>query len=258
MLIATFNCNSIRARLPIILPWLAANEPDVLALQETKVTDGEFPVLEIEAAGYRAVFRGEKSYNGVAMILRHDPDEVSFGLRDGDDGASETRLVHIRYEGVQVLNTYVPQGQAFDSPKYPFKLEWLARLNRYVRDRIDAERDALVWVGDLNVAPTPIDVWDHKRIWPHVVHCQEVTDALESITSLGMVDVFRKHLPEPGRYTFWDYRFPSSLSENRGWRIDHVWATPPIARRSTEVTVDVDARRLPKPSDHTFVVARFD
>jgi exodeoxyribonuclease III len=257
MLIATFNCNSIRARLPIVLDWLAAASPDVLALQETKVVDRDFPLLEIEAAGYKAVFRGEKSYNGVAMLLRHEPDEVSFGLQDGDEGASETRLCHIKYEGIQVLNTYVPQGQAFDSPKFPFKLEWLARLARYFEAHVDPDRDELVWVGDLNVAPLPIDVWDHKRIWPHVVHCQQTTDALDAITSRGLVDVFRKHLPEPDRYTFWDYRFPSSLEQNRGWRIDHVWATPPLAARSTEVVVDVAARRLPKPSDHTFVAARF-
>lgn len=258
MLIVTFNCNSVRSRMTIILDWLEKYQPDVLALQETKVTDDLFPVLEFEAAGWKVVFKGEKAYNGVAMITRHEPDEVSFGLQDDDDGESDSRLAHIRYDGVQVLNTYIPQGAAFDSPKYPFKLEWYKRLKRYLNERVDFSSDDLVWVGDLNVAPEAIDVHNHKKIWPHVVHCQEVTDALADITDLGLVDVFRKHLPEDGVFTYWDYRSKTSVTQNRGWRIDHVWATPSIAERSEEVFIDVAARMLPKPSDHTFVGARFE
>lgn len=259
MLIATFNCNSLRQRLGIIIDWLAEHSPDVLALQETKVIDDQFPTKEIEAAGYKAHFRGEKSYNGVAMITAHEPEEVHFGLRDGqDEGESETRLAHIRYDGVEIVNTYVPQGQAFTSPKFKFKLEWFERLRAYLTERIDFDRDELLWLGDLNVAPTPADVHDHKRIWPHVVHCQEVTDALASITDLGLVDLFRKHLAGDDVFTFWDYRSKNSVQNNKGWRIDHLLATTPLANRSVEAFVDVDARLLPKPSDHTFVAARFN
>lgn len=258
MLITTFNCNSVRQRLGIILDWLAKYSPDVLALQETKVVDEQFPVADFESAGWKAVFRGQKSYNGVAMIMAHEADEVSFGLGDDDDGESEPRLAHIKYEGVDILNTYVPQGQSFKSPKFEFKLNWFDRLRAYLVDRIDFEKGEFTWVGDLNVAPTPIDVYDHKRIWPHVVHCQEVVDKLAAITDLGLVDVFRKHLPEEGNFTFWDYRVRNSVDTNRGWRIDHILATPRLADRSTEVFVDVDARKLTKPSDHTFVAARFE
>lgn len=242
--------------MPIILEWLQAYQPDVLALQETKVTDDLFPVMEFEAAGWKAVFKGEKAYNGVAMIAQHEPDETSFGLQD-DDGESDSRLAHIRYDGVQILNTYIPQGAAFDSPKFPFKLKWFKRLKRYIEERMDVQNDELLWVGDLNVAPTPIDVHNHKKIWPHVAHCQEVTDALREITDKGLVDVLRKHLPDNDVFTYWDYRSKTSVSENRGWRIDHIWATQPIADRSEEVIVDKAARSLPKPSDHTFVLARF-
>lgn len=243
--------------MPIILEWLQAYQPDVLALQETKVTDDLFPVMEFEASGWKAVFKGEKSYNGVAMITPHEPDETSFGLQDGDDGESDSRLVHIRYEGVHVLNTYIPQGAAFDSPKFPFKLKWFKRLKRYIEERIDLQNDQFLWVGDLNVAPTPIDVHNHEKIWPHVVHCQEVTDALTEITDLGLVDILRQHLPGDDVFTYWDYRSKTSVSANRGWRIDHIWGSEPIADRSEEVLVDRAARSLPKPSDHTFVLGRF-
>ena len=258
MLVATFNCNSVRQRLDAILGWLAAHEPDVLALQETKVRDEEFPAAEIEARGWHVVFRGEKAYNGVAMVTRDRPKEVSFGLGDGDAGASETRLALLRIGDVHVVNTNVPQGQALDSPKFAFKLEWLARLRGFFEERFDAGRDRVLWVGDTNVAPTPIDVYDSERVWPHVCHCQEVIDAWNQTTSWGFVDVFRKHLPGPGIFTFWDYRMRSSVAENRGWRIDHVQATPRLAGSSVEVVVDLEARRAERPSDHTFVAARFE
>ena len=257
MIAATFNCNSVRQRLGQILEWLAVERPDLLALQETKVQDHEFPAAELEGAGWHVVFRGQKSYNGVAVITREPPSEVSFGLGDGDGGESEPRLAHVLYRGVHVVDTYVPQGQALDSPKFAHKLEWLARLRRYFERRFDPARDRVLWLGDVNVAPSPIDVYDSKRVWPHVCHCQEVIDAFESVASWGFEDVFRKHLPGEGVFTFWDYRARSALEANRGWRIDHVLATAPLAGHSREVRVDVEARRAPKPSDHTFVLARF-
>ena len=232
MRIATFNCNSIRIRLPAILAWLDEYSPDVLALQETKVVDSDFPAAGIEERGWHVAFRGEKAYNGVAVITRAEPESVSFGLGD-DGGASESRMAHVRIAGVDILNTYVPQGQSLDSDKFRFKLDWLARLGKYVDARF-AVGDKLVWVGDLNVAPTPIDVYDSKAIWPHVCHCQEVIDAFQAVTDFGFVDVFRKHLPQPETFTFWDYRQRASFARNRGWRIDHILATPAVAELFTE------------------------
>jgi exodeoxyribonuclease-3 len=257
MIVSTFNCNSVRQRLGIVLDWLAVRRPDVLALQETKVVDEQFPARDFEAAGWHVVFRGEKSYNGVAMITRAAPAAVSFGLGDGDGGESETRLVDVRVGGVRVVNTYVPQGQDFDSPKYAMKQRWLERLHAYLAARVAPGED-LVWVGDLNIAPEPSDVYDHEKLWPHVAHCAEMTAAYRRFLDLGLVDVFRQHLPGPDVYTFWDYRFRGFVEKNKGWRIDHVIASPTMAARSREVDVDVAARRLDKPSDHTFVTARFD
>jgi len=257
MLIATFNCNSVRVRLPIILAWLQRYTPDVLALQETKCTDEEFPADAFAEAGWYVVYRGQKTYNGVAMVTYELPDEASFGLGD-DGGESETRLACVRLGDVHVLNTYVPQGQALGTDRFRFKLDWFARLRKYVAGRFDATRSRLVWVGDLNVAREAIDVYDPEGLHPHVCYCREVGDALDSVVSWGFVDVFRKHLPGEGVYTFWDYRLRGSVSRNLGWRLDHVFATEPMAAASSECFVDVEPRRAERPSDHTFVGARFD
>jgi len=256
MRIATFNCNSVRSRLGIILDWLSTRTPDVLALQETKVRDEEFPHAAFAEAGWQVTFRGEKSYNGVAMITREAPAGAWFGLGD-DGGESETRLAHIQYRGVHVVNAYVPQGRDLDHEQFRFKLAWFERLGRYFACRFKPQRDKVVWLGDLNVAPTPIDVYDHKRIWPHVCHCQPVSDAFQAVLDWGFVDVFRKHLPDSGTFTFWDYRMRDSVARNAGWRIDHILATPAMARSSVSCSVDREPRLREKPSDHTVVVAEF-
>lgn len=257
MRIATFNCNSIRVRLPAVLEWLDRHSPDVLALQETKAVDGDFPAAAFAERGWSVSFRGEKSYNGVAVVCRREPDLVEFGLGDGDDGASETRLVRVRVDDVDVVNTYVPQGRALDSDMFQFKLRWFSRLRDYFAARFMPGRDKLAWVGDLNVAPLSIDVYDSKAVWPHVCHCREVIDAFAAVTGWGFVDVFRKHLPEPGTFTYWDYRQRGSLERNRGWRIDHVLASAPLAGKSTGCLVDKEPRMRERPSDHTFVYADF-
>lgn len=255
MRIATFNCNSIRQRLELILSWLEEWRPDLLALQETKVRDEEFPAEAFQKAGWQVVFRGEKSYNGVAMVLQQQPEDVRFGF-DGEESA--TRLVSLRLQTISILNTYVPQGRALDHEQFQYKLQWFRRLRRYLAERFDPHRDEVLWVGDLNVAPTPIDVYDSKAIWPHVCHCQEVIDAWQEVVDWGFVDVFRKHLPQPGIFTFWDYRQREAFAKNRGWRVDHILATPPLASRSKKVTVDRKLREAPHPSDHTPVIVDFE
>ncbi len=256
MRIATFNCNSIRMRLPAILSWLKENAPDALALQETKTQDKTFPEAEIVDQGWHVVYRGEKSYNGVAVITKAKPDSFSFGLGD-DAGESETRLARVRIGKVEIINTYVPQGRELASEMFQFKLQWLARLRKYLDTHFKAGSDRVCWVGDLNVAPTPADVYDSKAVWPHVCHCQEVIDAFAAVCEFGLTDVFRKYLPNAGVFTFWDYRGRDSLNRNIGWRIDHILATKKLADTATGCQVDVEPRRREKPSDHTFVYADF-
>ncbi len=255
MRIATFNANSIRTRLPIILDWLEENQPDVLAIQETKAQDKDFPVEALSDAGWQVVYAGEKSYNGVAVISKIKPDYINFGL-GGDDGASNTRMVHVRFGSINIINTYVPQGRDIEHEMFTFKLEWLKRLKKYLTNNLSGKD--VVWVGDLNVAPKPIDVHNSKRIWGHVCHCQEVIDVFNEVCEFGFTDIFRKFLPEEGNYTYWDYRVKDAVNRKIGWRIDHILATSRLSDLASNCKVDIAPRLKDKPSDHTFVYADFD
>ena len=256
MLIATFNCNSVRSRLEIVLDWLREHQPEILALQETKVVDEQFPHEAFADEGWQAYYRGEKSYNGVAFITREKPERVSFGL-GGDGGESETRLAHIVYGGIDIINTYVPQGRELEHEMFRFKLDWLARLRGYMQEQCRAA-NGIIWLGDMNVAPETYDVHDSKKIWPHVCHCREVIDAFNNVRALGFTDIFRKHLPQEGVFTFWDYRVKNALERGLGWRIDHILATGRAAAASRACFVDIEPRKRDKPSDHTFVAAEFE
>ncbi len=250
---ATYNANSIRSRLGLVLDWLGRETPDVLCLQETKVQDPDFPAQPIRDVGYHVVFRGQKAYAGVAIISREEPQEVDFGL----DGEDEARLVRAVIGGITVVNTYVPQGRSPDSEHFRYKLEWLARLRAFFERQYSPE-DPLLWMGDFNVAPESIDVYDPKRLKNHVDFHPEARAALERLREWGFVDVFRRHHPdEPDQYTFWDYRARDPVERGIGWRVDHIWATEPLASRSTRAWIDVAARLAERPSDHTFLVAEF-
>jgi exodeoxyribonuclease-3 len=253
--IATFNVNSIRKRLDIVLDWLARAEPDVLCLQETKVADDQFPALAFQQAGYRIVFSGQKGYNGVAIASREPLSEVRTGLDDGGP-RDDARLIRARLGRVRIVNTYVPQGMDVTSDKYAYKLDWFARLAAFF-DREYTPRQQVVWVGDLNVAPTDIDVHDPKRLLGHVCFNPEVQAAFGAVVGWGFEDVFRKHLPDAGVYTFYDYRGRHVLEANKGWRIDHILATKPLAKKSLGVTVDLEPRRAETPSDHAPVMVAF-
>src|SRR5207249_9139580 len=160
MKIATFNVNSLRKRLPIVMEWLERHRPDVLCLQETKVQDQDFPALAFASSGYHLTFRGMTSYNGVAVLTRTPPDAVFYGLDDGKD-PDEPRLLRVVVQGIPIINTYVPQGFEIDSPKYQYKLEWFKRLRQYFEKHLSPKKPA-IWCGHMNVAPTPIDVQDRK------------------------------------------------------------------------------------------------
>jgi exodeoxyribonuclease-3 len=253
--VATWNVNSIRSRLHSLLPWLERVGPDVVCLQETKVQDRDFPRGPIEEVGYHVAFRGEKAYNGVAVLSRTPMEGVRFGL--DDEPRDEARLVASTVAGVTIVNTYVPQGRDVGHPAYPYKLAWFERLRAFFEARFSPERP-LLWVGDLNVAPDPIDVHDPKRLVGHVCFNPEVTQALETVRRWGFVDVFRKHRPGPGEYTYYDYRAKHGVAEGKGWRIDHVLATRSLADRSTEAWIDLEPRQGERPSDHAPMLAEFE
>ena len=255
MKIATFNVNSVRKRLPIVLDWLERRQPDVLCLQETKVQDEDFPLLDLTATGYHAAFKGEKSYNGVAVLSRTEPEEVSYGF-GGRKERDESRLIKVVIRGIPIINTYIPQGFELDSPKYAYKLAWFHRLRRYFVRHLSRDRPA-IWCGDMNVAPEPIDVHSPEKHLKHVCFHEEARRAYKNTVSWGFVDVFRRLHPDVQQFTFFDYRRPSSLDANKGWRIDHILATPPLATKCTRAEVDIEPRRAKEASDHTFLWAEF-
>jgi exodeoxyribonuclease-3 len=269
MKIASFNVNSVRARLPVVVSWLGKSRPDILAMQETKVQDESFPRTAFEEAGYSCIFRGQKSYNGVALAARHDSclrrndvtpaqagvTDVQFGLPD--EPRDEARLLKARIGDVILVNTYVPQGYLAATDRFQYKLDWFARLLGYFRTNFRPS-DPILWVGDLNVAPLPIDVYDPAALLGHVCYHPAVHKALDEIVQWGFTDVFRMHCQEAGKYTFWDYRMRGSFRHNRGWRLDHILATKPLAEKCTACTIDVEPRIGPHPSDHTPIIAEFD
>ena len=255
MKVVSFNVNSLRARLPVVLSWLSEADTDVLCVQETKVQDKDFPGEAFEDAGYKYVFRGQKSYNGVGIFSRSDISNVAYGFED--EPRDEARLIRADIKGVAIVNTYVPQGQSPESEKFDYKLNWFRRLGAYFRRNFEPT-DAVLWVGDLNIAPEARDVYDSNVLWGHVCFHPEVHKVLAEVMEWGFVDVFRKHCQEPGQYTFWDYRLPNSVKRNLGWRLDHIMATESLAANSSACYIDKKPRFAERPSDHTPIVAEFD
>lgn len=255
MRIATFNVNSIRSRLDTVLDWLAKNRPDVLCLQETKTPDADFPAVAIRSARYHVLFRGEPKYNGVAIVSRVQPDEKGFGL-DGGTRADETRLAWARFGDVWVVNTYVPQGRDIEHEMYAYKLEWFKRLRLFFEKHL--RPDWLVaWVGDLNIAPEAKDIHNAEKQAHHVCFHHEARKAFERTKAWGFEDVFRRHHPEGGQYSYFDYRQKEAVERGLGWRVDHILATKPLAERSTDAFIDLAPRRAERPSDHAPVIADF-
>jgi exodeoxyribonuclease-3 len=255
MKVASFNVNSVRARLAVVVGWLLENRPDVLCLQETKAQDADFPAVEFEKISYRCAFKGEKGYNGVAILSTSPTGKVRFGF--DEEPQDKPRLITGEFGGIAIVNTYVPQGHLPDSEKFAYKLEWFARLLEYFDGNFKAT-EPLLWVGDLNIAPEAIDVYDPESLAGHVCFHPDVHKALKKVMEWGFVDVFRKHCPEAGRYTFWDYRLRGAFKRNLGWRLDHIMATRPLADRTIACYIDKKPRTAERPSDHTPIVAEFD
>jgi exodeoxyribonuclease III len=255
MRIATFNANSIRTRLPVLTEWLLKNEPDVLAVQETKVQDHEFPAASFSDIGYSAAFSGQKSYNGVALLSRKPMTDISAGFASDDE---PSRIIRGNYDGITIINTYVPQGRDRDSEHYQYKLDWLGKMHSFLASRYRNDQP-LIWLGDLNIAPEADDVHDPKGLDGHVCFNADLSALFRQICSWGLYDVFRKHHPEPQQYTFFDYRTFGAVSRKTGWRVDHILATKPLLDKSISSWIDLEPRkkRDPKPSDHTFLIADF-
>ncbi len=240
----------------MLLDWLQKEAPEVVCLQETKVQDTEFPRGDLEGLGFMCAFRGEKGFNGVSVLSREPMEVLRVGI-DDKGPSDEARLILMRILGISLLNTYVPQGTAPDSERFQYKLEWFQRL-RWFLERHFKPEEPLIWVGDFNVAPEARDVYDPEGLRGAIGFHPEEHRALEQVRQWGFVDVFRLHVSEGGHYTFWDYRVPNALARRMGWRVDHIWATEPMARRSQRAWIDLEPRRSERPSDHTPILAEFE
>jgi exodeoxyribonuclease III len=250
--LATFNVNSIRKRLPIVLDWLKTHQPDALCMQETKVSNVDFPVAPFEQAGYHVAYLGSKGYAGVATATRVKPDDVVYGLDKGPD-EEDARVIRTVVDGLPIVNTYVPQGTEVGSERYAFKLEWFRRMRAYF-DKHFSPSDPVVWVGDMNVAPEPIDVYHpEKRLTDPCFH-PDARKAYKETLSWGFVDVFRQKFPDRVQYTYWDY-WRGMVERNFGWRLDHILVTKPLVKAFKTIDVDMAPRKLKDPSDHTVVWA---
>lgn len=254
--IATYNVNSIRSRLHIVIPWLQENRPDILCMQETKVDNDHFPVSVFHEAGYQVLFHGGKQYNGVAIASLAEPQgHVYYGFQDAPE--DKDRLIMATFSGVTILNTYIPQGRDRENPQFQYKLQWFKRLKHFLENACSPDMP-VIWCGDLNVAPEMIDVHDPKRLLGHVCFTPEVWESFDQVKSWGFTDVFRMFYPgQPDHYTFFDYRVRNSVERKLGWRIDHILATQPLARKSLQCSIDMKPRLMEKPSDHTIMLAEF-
>ncbi|HEX4859491.1 MAG TPA: exodeoxyribonuclease III [Usitatibacteraceae bacterium] len=251
MKIAAWNVNSLNVRLPHVLDWLKNAGPDVLCLQELKLEDAKFPLEAIQEAGYNAVYDGQKTYNGVAILSRARAEDVVKGMPDYAD--AQRRVIAATIGGVRVVSVYVPNGQSVDSDKYRYKLEWLAAFSRYLQTTLAQFPDLAVG-GDYNIAPEDRDVHDPKA-WEGQVLCSAPErEAFARLIGLGLADSFRLFEQPEKSYSWWDYRM-NGFRRNLGLRIDHVLLSQPLAARCTGAAIDVEPRRWERPSDHAPVSA---
>ncbi|MBS1170464.1 MAG: xth [Burkholderiaceae bacterium] len=252
MKIVTWNVNSLKVRLPQVLQWLQDNPVDVLCLQETKLTDDKFPLLEIEAAGYQAVFSGQKTYNGVAILSKRPMSEV---VKNNPRFADEQqRIIAATIDGVRVICAYVPNGQEVGSDKYAYKLQWLEALHDWLADEAKAH-PSLALAGDFNIAPDDRDVYDPAAWQGSVLVSEPERAAFRQLQQIGLQDAFRLFEQPEKTYSWWDYR-QLGFQKNRGLRIDHILLSDPLAKRCTSCIIDRAPRKWPQPSDHAPVVAK--
>jgi exodeoxyribonuclease III len=251
MKLATWNVNSLKVRLPQVLDWLAKHQPDALCLQETKLEDANFPVAAIAEAGYQAVFSGQKTYNGVAILSRAPAGDPCAGLPGFDD--PQKRVIAATIGQARVICVYVPNGESVESDKYQYKLRWLAALRSWLQDEL-TRHPRLALLGDFNIAPEDRDVHDPKA-WEGKVLCSgPERDALSTLLGLGLRDSFRLFEQPERSYTWWDYRM-NAFRRKMGLRIDHILLSDSLAVSCSACSIDTEPRGAERPSDHAPVVA---
>ena len=251
--IATWNVNSLKVRLPHVLQWLETESPDVLALQETKSIDENFPIEAINEAGYQVSYIGQKTYNGVATLCKSTIETLATNLPDYDD--VQRRVLAINNSNVTILNLYVPNGSEVDSDKYRYKLEWFSKLHPFIK-QLQTNNDRLIILGDFNIAPEDEDVHDPKEWEGSILVSQAERDEFKKLLSHGLKDCFRLFDQEEKTFSWWDYR-AAAFRRGRGMRIDHILASNTLSDSCCACYIDKAPRKLERPSDHTPVVAEF-
>lgn len=260
MRIATFNINGIKARLPRLLEWLDETRPDIACLQEIKTSDDTFPIKDIEEVGYGAIWHGQKGFNGVAILSKTKPDEVTRGL-PGDPLDEQARFLEAVFSipgnrVARVCCLYLPNGNPVETEKYSYKLAWMERLRTFAAERL-AYEEILILAGDYNVIPEPHDCFDPK-VWENdALFLPQTREAFRRLESLGLTDAVRATTDAVPAYTFWDYQ-AGAWPKNNGIRIDHLMLSPEAADRMTSTAIEKHVRAWEKPSDHVPVVAYFD
>lgn len=248
MKVATFNVNGVNGRLPVLRRWLAEAEPDVVCLQELKAAQEKFPEAAIRAAGYGAIWHGQKSWNGVAILARGaEPVETRRGL-PGDPDDVHSRYIEAAVNGLLIGCLYLPNGNPAPGPKFDYKLRWFERLTSHAKELLASDMP-VVLAGDYNVMPTELDVYKPERWEGDALFRPEVRDAYKRLVDQGWTDAIRKLHPDARVYTFWDY-FRNAWGRNAGLRLDHLLLSPSIAGRLIDAGVDRDVRGWEKASDH--------
>ena len=252
--IATWNVNSIKVRLPHVLAWLEKEKTDVLALQETKSIDENFPIDAIKEVGYQVSFTGQKTYNGVATISKYPIETISKNIPNYND--PQKRVLVVNTADITILNLYVPNGSEVNSEKYKYKLEWFSKLHPFIK-KLQNKNSRLIILGDFNIAPADKDVHDPKEWEGCVLVSKRERNEFEKLLSNNMKDCFRIFNNDGGHYSWWDYR-AASFRRNRGVRIDHILASKTMSGLCKACYIDKNPRKLERPSDHTPVVGEFD
>ncbi len=257
MRLATWNVNGLRARLDFVLHWLRARRPDVVGLQELKLTDEQFPHAELEAAGYRAAVHGQKGWNGVAVLSRTPAEVKQKGLPGQEDRGA--RLLTVEHEGLSFTTVYVPNGKHVEHEDFPGKLAWLDALADHLGPAPD-EGGARLLCGDMNVCPTPLDTWNEERLAGQILHTDEERARFRALLDRGLKDLFREKFPKQRKFSWWDYR-GGAFHRGQGLRIDFLLGSDSVLARVRSVEIDRDYRKKKEgltASDHAPVIADLD
>lgn len=256
MKLASWNVNSLRVRLPQVLEWLEQNRPDIVGLQETKLTDDNFPIEDMQAAGYTAIANGQKTYNGVAVLARRplEPNDIVREVPDFED--PQRRVLGVTCGDLRFINLYVPNGAQIGSDKFEYKLDWLDAVNAWLKQE-RKKHPNLVVVGDFNIAPEDRDVHDPEAWRGSVLVSEPEREKFRQLLALGFKDSFRLFEQPAGSYSWWDYR-AAAFRRNRGLRIDHILVSDDLAKQVTSAGIDTDPRQWERPSDHAPVLANLD